>query len=407
MTLNHLYCIYQTIADSKLCPETAEAIRQETQRLKAETAKLQQETERIKALNEELRLKRTGRYWAILNDVDSKLEALDGMDLMDTSEKIVFFKQFWPKPGCIPCRPSHEGPQKIQHRQYFGTDMWGNAPSPIDEVCRLTPHNGTCNKHWNRLLWFLTGHATSEPSTEDEEELDMFKYGYKDQSGKIVIHSAFIHNTANHIMSRCPYWMDKRQGYMVVPLMSFDAMLAWNGEPYKFIFIPTRHSVFSDVQSVTAKALSGMHAIASSDPSVKEGFDCMSHALRSLVNIMKGHQLTGKERGKAWKNFAAIVDWIRDLKVFLTPALPRAEVRFRLGSFSHSIRQTPGERAQPIGPQGHPAPSPWLLHARNANAWLTHLCSTDGGPRLDSEALGAAQVPVVKQPADCALFPAF
>jgi hypothetical protein len=357
-----------------------------------------------------------GKCWAILENLESQSQpsTIPENLLADLSKEIVFFRKSWPKPEHYPlCRET----ERKQHRNFFKIDLWGNIPDHAHEVSHLLPHSKNCNKHWKLLVLFFTGNFRGSPSMQltldtarnvADRKLQMYIEGYSDVYGITIPHSSLTDSTANHIMMRGQWWMDVKQAFLLVPLLTFHDMLHWDGHAYDFVFIPTCSNVFMDVQACTEEALKRAHTMTSLDPKVQQGFESMSLTLIAFINIMKHHELTADEAASARNHFQQVLRFIKTAGAFPTPKLPAKEVSLRFGSFAPGVCPLPGTSVSSTLIQGHPAPHPLLLHARNANAWLSFLWRKRGqgdarfrGPLgLDAMADGPSQAE-----GGCVLFP--
>ena len=368
---------------------------------------------------EELNLLKSGSLWATLHELDSRSESTvySAEELAEISMQIAFFKPMLPPSAARPrirknSDPSEKGFPRNQHRNHFKTDLWGNLVDETVEVCHLSPHGQSCNVHWNPLHAFLTGSSPAARDSLDTQRLEMLKEGYS-LDGRNVWYSSLNDCTANHIMMRAQSFMDWRQGFLILPLMASKQMNEWKGEAYDFIFVPNVVSIFEAVKALTDDALAGNHTISSSEQRVSDAFDSFSVALRVFVNVMKPYELTAQESQSAKKHFAEILSYVRKADRFPTPQLPGKELAFRLGSFAAGVCPAPGSRVASTSLEGHPAPCPWLLQARNANAWLTYLWLKRGsGDKryLGNLGLDAVAVRPAARPRSartgCVLFPA-
>jgi hypothetical protein len=239
--------------------------------------------------------------------------------------------------------------------------------------------------------------------------LELVRAGYS-VDGSNVCHSSLLDSAANHIMMRGQGLMDTQPSFLLLPLMDGQEMNTWTGEAYRFVFIPVESLVFGKVGALTELALLGDHTISSNDPLVRNAFDAFSLSMRVSVNVMKSHELKAEARSSSRKNFASMLDFVHGTDHIPTPQLPVEALSLRLGSFEAGVCPGPGGRVDVASLKGHPAPCPWLLQARNANAWLSFLWSRRGlgdeGFRGDRglEAVRASHGPATAK--GCVLFPA-
>jgi hypothetical protein len=306
-----------------------------------------------------------GTFWATLEDLDSHpaRSTMSDDQLTDISKQIVFFKKLWiAKHGNSPRQGEETG------INFFQTDLWGNDGLNPYSVRRLLPNHliplsETCNTHWQPLLSFMTGEFRV-PASEKQRT---------GQACFTVPQLTLMDSAANRIMMRDRWWIDAHLDFLLIPLMTFHDMLHWDGHAYDFVFIPTCSNVFMDVQACTDEALKRKHTLTSLDPKVQQGFESMSLTLIAFINIMKHHELTADEAASARNHFPQVLRFIKTAGAFPTPKLPAKEVSLRFGSFAPGVCPLPGTSVSSTLIQGHPAPHPLLLHARNANAWLSFL----------------------------------
>jgi hypothetical protein len=378
--------------------------------LKALLAEARKEIEQKDEALQKFQREKNGTCWSTLEDLKSQSLPLEMSDeeLQRISNEIVFFRALWPKPNHV---PKQEQADRNQYRTYYKTDLWGNTPKPTHEACHLVPHSKTCNKHWKPLLLFIAGKFSGSPISADAEikldlEVKMFVSGYCTAHGVTVWHSSLTDSPANHFMSRSQWWMDQKQGYLTIPLMNFDSMVHWSGQPYDYVFIPISSEVFVDVDACTDVALLAKHTISSKELGVVQGFETMSRTFLVYINVMKEHNLTADEKVSARKNFPQLLDLIKTLDTFPTPSLPEKSLDLRLGSFSPGVCPAPGSTVSSNTLEGHPAAHPMLWHARNANAWLTFLWNKRGkGDALFQNELGLEAM-AAGGSEGCVLFPA-
>ena len=358
------------------------ALQREEAALQREDAALKDKEAALKdkeAAEQRVRLN-SGEVWAKAEELSSEKRStvFSPTDLRAISRQIKCFKIRWPKAENV-ALPSDKKVERNSHSEYFKAELFGNEPSRSTEICHVLPHSENCHRKWNRPLWFFSGYPLDAFDTASEEQLlrlRMFKIGFYENGEKTeskMHHSGLTDCAENHFRMRGQHTMDKENALFIVPLMSKEETLAWNGEAYDFIVISKDPGVLETIGALKNLGLKGDdHSISSSNALVKSAFDSLSFFVALYVHCMKGTVLTEPEVKNSKKHFADLMEFIKrdDISV---PKLPDQELLFRRGSFSKGVCPAPGETVAVDAIRGHPAPNPILLHGRNCNAWFSLL----------------------------------
>jgi hypothetical protein len=330
---------------------------------------------KIETLSEKVCLL-SGEAWATMQQLSSRKQSTE-LTEDQLKHGCSWFKDFWPTDGSLPLTSTNEL-QRSSHRDFFKTDIFGNTPTPAEEVCHLCPHSASCNHYWDPVLWYLSGKTCFDRSAEQKLQLEMFKNGFRDnnQFQSKVENSAMTDALENHIMMRSQYLLDK---ILIIPLTTMNQARDWKGEAYDFVCIPLERDMFEIIGALRKVGKMEKHSIPSTDQRVKDGFESLAHWFGFLVHCMKGTELNEEQACGTKRNFANVLKFIKGRKEISVPKLPAKEVMFRFGSFSRGMCHESGGRVKAERLTGHPAPHPLLLLCRSINTWFTLLSFEQSG----------------------------
>jgi len=183
-------------------------------------------------------------------------------------------------------------------------------------------------------------------------------------------------------------WLENQPSLMLLPLLSWDGQLKWNGEPYECLVLATSSQVYCEVGANLCKE-ENVLSLETGRDRVKVAVDAFAQALPLFISSIMT-SLVPEDATEPKKTVCRLVrEYYAEQKEIVVPTLSDilegsrtcvCVVRFEQSSIPLPGRQQTSQR----NATGHPAPCPIFLSLRAVNTWIRHLHS-EGELRVSGE----------------------